>query len=83
MPFVLSSWRHGPPLPTPMQDAAIVQFGNTFLAVGGDSQFYGELRTVLEFDPISEDWITREDKLVEGRARYPCATLMNKDVMGC
>ena len=55
--FDTMTWTAGPTLPNDVCYAANVQYGNTFLKVGGYCS-----NTILEFDPICMDWIVRDEE---------------------
>lgn len=59
------SWRSGPDLDVPVKYASVVQYGNTFLIVGGFRQkSSGErFRDIRQFDPEANKWIIRSEKL--------------------
>ena len=59
-------WRLGPDLPTDGRAANGVQFEDTFLIVGGER--YNT--NVLEFEPATETWKIREEKLPIGRQHH-------------
>ena len=61
---------------------ASVQFGETFLLVGGElssSTYNG----IFEFDPESEEWIIREETLPTGVPESGMAVLVGDDIVNC
>ena len=55
-------WSPGPDLPYSLYSAASVQFGDTFLFIGGAGESdYTD--TILQFDPATETFIQRTEKL--------------------
>ena len=56
-------------LPTRLCFGNVVPFGDTFLIVGGDTQMGNERYTeeILQFDPDSESWIVRDERMTIGR----------------
>ena len=77
-------WTEGAyPLPYALLHGTVVQYGNTFLVVGGlntDDDIY-ESR-ILQFDPEDASWIVREELLHVARdAAY--ATLVPDEVVTC
>ena len=68
-----ASWRLGAPLPTPLNLASSVPYGNTFLVVGGDTAPAANevkvVRDILEYYPEGAgDWILRAERLEHPRA---------------
>ena len=73
-------WRFGTEFPLEISDSGIVQLGDTFLVVGGEtgkanwverldrakSEHY--LDTIYEYDWRNQDWILRPERLSKGRA---------------
>ena len=82
--FDLSSqtWSPGPDLPFPVLFATSVPFGDTFLVVGGigDGEY---LQSILEFDPVANDWIVRPERLSVGRDDRPAITVVDSDYIDC
>ena len=46
-----------------------VPFGDTFLIVGGDN-YDTASDQILQFDPDTESWIVREERLEQGRSAH-------------
>ena len=62
-------WKQVGDLPAKKAMAKSVPFGKTFLMLGG--LFNGRTKTdILEFDPITEAWITRQEKLQYSRMYF-------------
>ena len=61
----IALWRPGPEFP--FEAGASVQFGDTFLAVGGESNdgSYTDSNQIWEFNanPLDEKWILRPERL--------------------
>ena len=74
-------WSPGPNLPFPLEKAASVPFGNTFLLVGGNSD-RNELQTILELDIVKMKWLVRSEELVEAR-EGAFAALTTMGYLGC
>ncbi len=47
-----------------------MQQEDNFLILGGQSASFLDLNTVLEFDPISYIWISREETLANGKDSF-------------
>ncbi len=47
-----------------------MQQEDNFLILGGQSASFLDLNTVLEFDPISYIWISREETLANGKGSF-------------
>ena len=61
-------WREGPRLPNELALAPTLQMEDTFMIFGGfSSELDRSVNTVLEFDPIEELWITRQETLSENK----------------
>ena len=61
---------------------ASVQFGETFLLVGGElssSTYNG----IFEFDPESEEWIIREEMLPTGEPGLGMGELVADNIVNC
>ena len=70
-------------MPADIRLGASVQYGNTFLAVGGyddDNEQY--LDTVYMFDVEEESWILMPQRMEEGRWELP-AFLVPDDFASC
>ena len=61
-----SSWRSGPSLPHPIENAASVPFGDTFLIVGGMSEAK-YLDTIFRYDAENAAWALLDASLSEAR----------------
>ena len=66
-------WRYGKSLPQPMEGAASINYGDSFLVVSGyrsaeGIRFY--LNTIYEYDPRDDSWIEWGVKLRPGRAYH-------------
>ncbi len=60
----LQYWRFGPNLPFTIHYGASVPFNDSFLIAGGNSFTQGgNVDTIIEFDPFSETWTIRPEKL--------------------
>ena len=57
------AWRTGPALPTAIKLARVLQDGDTFLILGGYNNVVKSMDTIIEFDPATESWISREETL--------------------
>ena len=81
-------WRNGPELPVAkdLENPAAVQYGNTFIVLGGRDYGLGDpdsIRdTLFMFDPKNDDWIQLPQKLLSGR-RYCAAFLVPDDFIQC
>ena len=63
-------WTIGAHLPYRVKDGRTVQLRDTFLIVGGIERFGGVYYdTILEFDPVSLDWVVRSETLSIPRER--------------
>ena len=60
--FDQKSWTEGPELPYRIKSAASVQWNNSFIIVGGNSES-GRLKTLWKFDVESENWKLMEETL--------------------
>lgn len=56
-------WRVGPVLPGYIASSASIQYGDSFLLVGGEGDGNPDGKSILEFNPDDEVWIIREEKL--------------------
>lgn len=74
------SWRIGQDLPQEMRDGASVQFGRTFLMIGGADN--NALDLIYEFDPRNDGWILRDEKIDPERRRHG-VTMVGDDVVLC
>ena len=61
-----NTWSAVASLPESKYGAASVPFGDTFLIVGG-SDGTSDYKTILEFDPVDMDWISRTEVLQDAR----------------
>ena len=77
------SWRPGPPLPRAIRGAASVQFGDSFLVVGGQDGDGASLSSVYEYNPVDEEWALRAEELSLGRRGVPAVTAVNGHFMEC
>ena len=70
----------GPNLPRQVEKGVSVPFQNTFLVVGGyDSPTY--LTTIYQYDPNTEDWITRDETILPREVFT--AFLIPDDIVTC
>ena len=73
-------------LPNPFRSMASVPFGNSFLLIGGRSgdsyDNYIFRQDILEFEPKSETWTIRANKLATGRTMMG-ATLVRDNIVNC
>ena len=80
------SWRTGPKLPGALFQNVNVQAGRSFLVVGGltriDGGSYPRLDTIIEFNPDSEQWELRPERLSTVRHDM-YATMVNEDIIPC
>ena len=63
-------WTRGPDLPLPLSFSSVVQMRDSFLLVGGLSSAGSQAvdtGVILEFDPTTLGWITREQTLATPR----------------
>ena len=74
------TWRSGPLMPVVLEHGASVQYGNTFLAVGGMDNNGTATKSVYMFDP--EGWIEMPQKMENGRAFF-AAFLVDEDYLPC
>ena len=80
--FETGNFRSGPFFPRGVTDASSVQFGDTFLVVGGKDANDEILDSIFEYDPENEEWIEREEKLTVAR-RDLAAVLVDDTVAFC
>ena len=71
-------WRQGPDLPFSIQSSATVQLEDTFLLVGAA----GFRTEILQFNPATETFIVRPEKLERGRDRA-AAVLVPEEFLDC
>ena len=67
------NWIKIPDLPVvdDLYDGSSVPFGETFLIVGGgDSGNGSEQKTIIQYDPIAENWTIRQEELELERYRF-------------
>ena len=72
------TWRVGPDFPYDVSYASVVPFEDTFLVVGGyteDFAFFGEMDTVIKFDPLTESWIELPVKMKDTRESFAAFTI--------
>ena len=73
-------------LPIDLYGQASVDYGDTFLMVGGRCSTQctpdGERDEILEFDPDKEEWIVRSEKMAVQR-RFQAALLVGDNVVEC
>lgn len=62
------AWRSGPDLPLAIESATAVQFGDSFLAIGGVDANGTHLKTFYTFDVEQEDWMEKEERLRRARS---------------
>lgn len=59
------TWRQGPSLDIALTTS--VEYGDTFLLVGGFEDGPTELDTIYEYDSANERWKLRPERLSEGK----------------
>ena len=78
--FETGAWRTGPTLPTSSAFSATLPLGDTFIVIGGKQRSGEGLTTVLEYDPVNEEFVVREETLSE--EKWQVATvLVSPDVV--
>ena len=77
--FETGNFRGGPLFPRGVTAAASVQYGDTFLVVGGLDSNGEILDTIYEYDALNEEWIEREEKLAT--PRYNLAAVLVDDTV--
>ena len=60
----------GNDLPTSIWDAAVVQYKDSFLLVGGHDPSVGPTRDVYQYDTANDDWIKLETQLKYQRSDH-------------
>ena len=79
------SWRRGPNLPGSRYETVNVAAGRSFLVVGGNTKVDGtetRVATVIEFNPDSEEWVIRPERLSTGRSNM-YAIMVDENVIAC
>ena len=79
-----NAWRNIEPMPHAAYDGASVQYGDSFLAIGGsdgdtNSQ---DLDSVHRFDVETDSWVELPHRMEEARAFFP-AFLVPEDFVEC
>ena len=71
-------------LPHYLRESEVVQYGDTFLIVGGhDGDMYSDTSDeILQFNPDDETWLVREERLSSPRAGAYVA-FVDSDMYGC
>ncbi len=78
-------WRRGPSMYDVGQPGASIQYGDTFLVVGGkmdDIYAEGE-RTVYVFDPEDEEWVSTGKYFSDMETGYLSGILIPEDFIEC
>ena len=75
--------RYGTNLPKKLALAAYVQFGSTFLIMGGEDENVVRHDTIYEYDVENEDWIERSEKLPDPRAWHRVVSTVPGQVINC
>ena len=75
-------WVDGPMLPKALQNGASVQFKGTLLVVGGYGDDNQASDVIYEFDVMNNNWIEKEEKLMNGRY-HAAAFLIPDEVAKC
>ena len=77
-------WRFSTSLPSDLRLGQVIPFGNTFLIFGGrqgsDSTYSTD--EILEFQPDTETWIVREERMSTPRSGF-YAVYVNKSGYDC
>ncbi len=66
-----------------MQEAATVQYGDTFLVVGGFVPGAGQLSTILQYNPATEGWIELPGRLSTARDTVTAMLVEPESFPGC
>ena len=85
--FGTNEWRRGRDLPYDAQDAVTVSYGDTLLVMGGDCYINCDvngqrLSTILEYEPETEGWTLREERLPRGLEAFG-AVFVSSDTVNC
>ena len=59
-------WRFGPNLPVALSGGTVVPYRHSFMILGGQNAT-GNVRDILEYDSVNEEWIRREEQLFMAR----------------
>ena len=88
--FASNTWRYGPSLPHHITGPASVQFGDSFLVVGGEN--YIEiapqdwdaviLDTIYQYDTKTEEFVLRDESM-SVKAYAMGAVMVTEDVVNC
>ena len=73
--FDTGEWTRGPDLPIADRLAREVQTEKSFFLLGGRADNNEYLDTVIEFDPIAEQWILRDETLSRGKYLFYAAPI--------
>ncbi len=76
------TWRSGPPV-TMFDEASYVQFGDTFVVVGGQDYVGDALDTIYKFDHLNYDWILMDQRLKTPRESYPGVVAVPDEFVTC
>ncbi len=75
-------WRPGPELPIGWDFMASLQYGNTFLMIGGEDRVGTYLDWIYEYDQLGETWKHRQEKLSQPKIQV-AAVLVDAPVDTC
>ena len=67
--FTKNEWSFGPDLPYEISNAAIVQWNDTFIMVGGKNEA-GNLKTLWKFDVLDQKWQLMDEPLPTPRYKH-------------
>ena len=73
--LIFQAWTYGPDMSIAIKAGAVVQFGNSFIVVGGQGS--SEVDSIHQFDAEQEKWILRNEKL--NIARYETTAFLVPD----
>ena len=76
------TWRSGPGMPTERgtlrSSRQVYQLGDTFWVFGGSDGYGSKYDTVFEFDPVTFDWVLRDERLVTARFGHGVVAIPNR-----
>ena len=69
------TWREGAnPFPIATNGPTVVQYGRTFLAIGGRVDGPMDIDTIYKFDPATEDWVLMPERM--GKPKHGVAAFL-------
>ena len=71
------SWRAGPSYPVNTVDSALVQYGRSFVVIGGGTTL------LYEYDFVNEDWILMPEFLSNGGSGMKIGVLIDGSLLNC